>query len=211
MKKFIILIGILTLILIVGIVLVCLGTNEINEELCVSIGTGFITSAVVSIIFEIIAYANERKLLNKASKLFFKQYKKAFFDLRADLPRLYNDIFFDGKKLNFSEYTNCFFDATNNENADADELLVEIEIHIERIKNSLETLISLEKDVLDNEVIYSKFDLIKQQYGSCRRLLGSIKSGSYEKAKHYATKLKDRHLEMFPELRDEFEESYYND
>lgn len=208
MKKFIILIVVLTLVLIFGILLVCFGTNEVNEELCISIGTGFITSAVVSIFLEIIAYVNERKLLNKASKLFFKQYKKAFFDLRDDLPRLYDGTLFDGRILNFSEYMDSLFDVALDENTDTDEMLIEIEIHIERIKSTLEVLISLEKDVFDNEVIYSKFNLIKQQLGSCKRLLGSIKIGAYEKAKIYATKLKDRHLEMFPDLKDAFEIAY---
>ena len=211
MKKFIILIVVLTLILILGMLLVCLGTNEVNEELCISIGTGFITSAVVSIFLEIIAYVNERRLLNKASKLFFKQYKKAFFDLRDDLPRLYDRTSFDGRNLNFSEYMDSLFDAALDENTDTDEVLIEIEIHIEKIKSTLEVLISLEKDVFDNEVIYSKFNLIKQQLGSCKRLLGSIKIGAYEKAKIYATKLKDNHLKMFPDLKEAFESVYRDD
>ena len=208
MKKFIILIVILTLVFILGIGFVCLGTNEVNEELCVSIGTGFITSAVVSIILEIIAYANERKLLNKASKLFFKQYKKAFFDLRSNLPRLYNETLFDNQRLNFSAYIDCLLDATYNNPIDTSDAIADIEFYVEKIKIALGTLISLEQDVLSNEVIYSKFDLIKEQYGTCLRLLGSIKIGAYEKSKHYVAKLKDRHLEIFPQFKDAFEECY---
>lgn len=100
------------------------------------------------------------------------------------------------------------FDAALDEYTDTDEMLIEIEVHIERIKNALEVLISLEKDVLDNEFIYSKFNLIKQQLVLCKRLLGSIKIGVYEKAKIYTTKLKDMHLEIFPELKDAFEIAY---
>lgn len=211
MKKFIILIGILTLIITWGVVLVCLGADEANEELCLSIGTGLVTSAFVSIILEIVAYVHERNLLKKASTLFFKQYKKAFLDLRDDLPRLYDDTLFDGIELNYSEYMDSLFDAALDEKTDTDKIILEIEIHIERIKHALEALISLEKDVLDNEVIYSKFNLIKQQLGSCNRLLGSIKFGTYDKAKIYANKLKDRHLEIFPDLKDKFETSYRDD
>ena len=208
MKKFITLIVILTLVFILGIGFVCLGIPGVKQEICISIGTGLITSTIVSIILEIISYVNERRLIKKASNLFLKQYRKAFFDLKFDLPRLYNETLFDDQKLKFSDYIDRLFDATYNDTIDTSDAIADIEFYVERIKIALGTLISSEKDVMSNEVIYSKFDLIKEQYETCLRLLGSIKSGAYEKTKLYATKLKDRHLEIFPQFKDAFEECY---
>ena len=216
MRKFIAITITLIIILISGIALIVLGSLEIlNESVFVGIGTGFISSAIASFFMEIINLKTERRLNKKESALFFHQYIRAFMDFRDRLPHIYEKLFSTDEKYNFSTYIEQILNMESYDNLEAqggidfrDERIDEISAFVEKIKDTVESLISMEMNILNNEIIYSNFDLIKRQCGNCKRAILSLKNKHFSNAISYICKMKETHIKLFPTLKTEFEEIY---
>ena len=216
MKKIVAITLALIIILISGIALIVLGSLEIlNESIFVGVGTGFISSAIVSFFMEIINLETERSLKKRETKLFFHQYRKAFFDFRDSLPYISEKLSCTVEKHNFSTYVEqilnmeSYDDLVTQEGMDfRDEIVDEIHVFVEKIKDTVESLLSMEMNILNNEIIYSNFDLIKRQCGNCKRAILSLKNKHFSNAISYVCKMKETHIKLFPTLKTEFEEIY---
>ena len=208
MKKFIIVI--LVFFLILGFCLTFLGTLKNDENILFSIGTSFLSSALVSIGLEIVNIASERKLLIKTRKLFFNPYRLIFFSFRDELPALHSNYLYDDNKArSFSEYIERLLDISQFSDGLVDEDIVfEIERYIMNLKNAIDSLISQENEMICDNYICSRMPLLKEQRKTCNRALGALRIGNYNNAVTYIIKLKNRHLEIFQELKDDFNTPY---
>ena len=204
------------IILFCGIAFVILGfLTRLTEGIFVGIGTGLISSAIVSFIIEHIHLKREMQLRQKEKELFFHQYKKAFLDFKDILAYIYNKLSCDDQKYSFMVYLehilslDSYDDLKSPEGIEFfDEIISDISYHIEKIKFTIEAMLSEEKQILSNEKIHNSFNLIKQQYGNCRRALRSLENNNFRKAIMYIEKMKETHLQLFPSLKCEFEDVY---
>ncbi len=218
MKRLLFISILLLLIFIIGICFVILGSFGIYQNVFIGIGTGLIASAVVSEMLEIINTLNERALLKREAVLCFSQYKRAFNHFRDDLPYLYDKLFCDAAILDFTSYIKIVLDSKSYDDLESKEgldfyysTIYDIEKHIKSIENAAESLINIEKEIIKNELIYKKINLIKRQRRNCQQIVRSIKVEAFDRTLFHIEKLKDTHLLIFPELKVDFEESYRNE
>lgn len=216
MKKFTTITIALMITLFCGIVFVFLGSHEIiDKSIFVGIGTGFISSAIVSIVTEVIYLNDERRRKQRETKVFFHQYRKSFMDFRNGLPYIYERLLCDGEKHDFATYIEqilnmeLYDDLESQEGINfRDEIIYDISFFVEKIKFAVESLLTMEMEVMNNEIIYSNFSLIKQLYGNCKRALQNLKGNRFTDAISSITKMQEKHIKLFPTLKSTFEEKY---
>ena len=216
MKKSIILLFIIFLLLIIGIVLTIQGciVREDNtcDSICSSIGTGLIASTIVSLVIEFINMIVLSNNLKKLEKVFFKPYIHSFDEFRDALPSI-NDLYHcDGKSHDFSEYVGRLLDVELYDDKNIyEDIIFELEHYLEKIKHSVEFLISQEFEIVEISGIHSKFPELKKQRATCNRILGNLRNQKYSDAITNIIKLKNRHLILFPSLTKYFDDPYAND
>lgn len=185
--------------------------NAINS-ICISIGTGLIASTIVSLVIEITNIISLCINLRKTEKVFFKPYIHSFYEFRDALPSI-NDLYhWDGKSRDFSEYISRLLDTKLYDDGKVyEDIIFEFERYVEKIKYSVEFLISQEFEIVEINGIHSKYPELKKQRTTCNRILSNLQNEKYSEAIINIIKLKNRHLILFPRLTKDFDDPYTND
>ena len=141
--------------------------------------------------------------------MFFKPYKSAFWAFKDGVCSLHDSFLYDNKTRSFAEYIERLLDTTQYfDSVIHEDVIFEIGRYIENVKSAAESLISLEIEIIGNNFICSKMSLLKEQRKTCNRALGALRIGNYNNAVTYIIKLKDQHLGIFPDLKDDFNAPY---
>lgn len=204
-------IGTLTTSVIILLIICIFSTDSQCSNVCVGIGTGLVSSVVVSLIIDIGNTARDNKKYDIQFRRLCSNLKREC----SELPSVVYDSVYgyrgydDNHERTYEKWVTDLFESSDSSEECVNQIRYVIQ-QIEEIQNASSELLTVCKSRLDNPNITEQFENnIEKMQSVCTRIIRDFKRKEYDSCKSALLKeMKEKIISTFDSLEEDFTREY---